>query len=196
MQDRRTARFRRAPRPTEEISMASQVFSGINHICVVTRDVDRAVRVWADKYGVGPWRVYTYDTSSISASVDGSPTEFGMRVGLCHIGPTTRIEIIQPLDDRSPYARSLVEREDADHIHHVRLDVVDYDAALEHLQGLGLDTILSGKFRGGEPGTHSLATYLATEQDVGFIVEISHLPAGFAMPEPDYVLPAGATASP
>jgi len=168
------------------------IFSAINHLCVVTRDVDRAVRVWADKYGVGPWRVYTYETSNIAASVDGAPVEFAMRVGLCHLGATTRIEIIQPLDDRSPYARSLVERGDADHLHHVRLDVADHDVALGRLQGLGLDTIMSGRFEGGEPGTSSRATYFATQDDVGFIIEVADLAPGFVMPEPDYVHPAEA----
>jgi methylmalonyl-CoA/ethylmalonyl-CoA epimerase len=172
--------------------MPAPVFSGINHLCVVTRDVDRLVSVWADKYGIGPWRVYTYETSNIEASVDGAPVEFGMRVGLCHLDPTTRIEIIQPLDDRSPYARSLVERGDADHLHHVRLDVADYGVALGRLEGLGLDTIMNGRFEGGEPGVSSAATYLATQEDVGFIIEVSDLPPGFVMPEPDYVHPAEA----
>jgi methylmalonyl-CoA/ethylmalonyl-CoA epimerase len=171
--------------------MPAPVFSGINHLCVVTRDVDRLVRVWADKYGVGPWRVYTYATSNIEASVDGAPVEFGIRVGLCHLDPTTRIEIIQPLDDRSPYAQSLAERGDADHLHHVRLDVADYDVALGRLEGMGLDTIMSGRFEGGEPGTSSRATYLGTQEDVGFIVEVADLvPGSFVMPEPDYVHPA------
>ena len=30
--------------------MSDGMFTGVNHICVVTRDVDRAVRTWADKY--------------------------------------------------------------------------------------------------------------------------------------------------
>ena len=133
---------------------------------------------------------YTYETSNIEASVDGAPVEFGMRVGLCHLDPTTRIEIIQPLDDRSPYARSLKERGDADHLHHVRLDVADYGVAVGRLEGLGLETIMSGRFEGGEPGVSSSATYLATQEDVGFIIEVSDLPPGFVMPEPDYVHPA------
>ncbi len=165
------------------------IFTAINHVCVVTRDIERAVRVWADKYKVRPWHVYTFDTADITVSVDGEPTEFAMRAGLCHVGPTTRMEIIQPLDERSPYAQSLRDRGDRDHIHHVRMDIADYDDALGQLQGLGLPTTMTGRFRGGLPGTSSEATYFGTEDDLGFTVEVADRPADFVMPEPDFVYP-------
>ncbi len=170
--------------------MTDPIFAGINHICIATRDLDRAVRVWSDKYGVGPWRVYTYDSSNMSVSVDGDPTDFAMRVGLCQLGPTTRVEIIQPLDDRSPYARSLADRDDADHLHHVRLDVHDYGTALGQLEGLGLHKVLSGRFQSADPAIRSSATYLETQADLGLMVEVAELPPGFEMPEPDFVYPA------
>jgi methylmalonyl-CoA/ethylmalonyl-CoA epimerase len=170
------------------------VLTGINHICIATRDLDRAVRVWADKYGVGPWRVYTYDASNMSVSIGGEPTDCAMRVGLCQFGPATRVEIIQPLDDQSPYASSLAEHDGADHLHHIRVDVGDYQAALERLEGLGLHTVLSGRYQSADPAIHSLATYLETRADLGFTLEIAHMPPGFEMPEPDYVYPAGGPA--
>lgn len=177
--------------------MTDSVFTGINHICVVTRDIERAVRVWSDKYGVRPWSVYSYDASNMSVSIDGERLEFGMRVGLCHVGPTTRIEIIQPLDDdSSPYAKSLTANNNVDHIHHVRLDIADYDQAFERLEGLGLPTLLNGEFKGGEPGSSSAATYFATEDDLGFIVEIARRPAEFVMFEPDFVYPPEAAGPP
>ena len=168
--------------------MADSVFSGINHIGIVTRDIERAIRVWADKYGVRPWSVYTYDRSNMSVKVEGESTEFSMRVGLCHVGPNTRIEIIQPLDERSPYALSLAENGDVDHIHHVRLDIADYNDAVEHLEGLELRKILDGRFKGGE-GRSSTAIYFATENDLGFTVEVADRPAVYPMQEPDYVYP-------
>jgi hypothetical protein len=38
----------------------------------------------------------------MSAVVEGEPVDFAMRVALCSLSPAARIEIIQPLDDRSP----------------------------------------------------------------------------------------------
>lgn len=157
----------------------------------MTADVDRTVRVWADRYNIGPWSVHTFDSSRVSASVDGGrPTEFGMRVGYCQFGPGTRIELIQPLDDRSPYARSLAERDGADHLHHLRLDVADYGSGLGRLTGLGLRESLSAVFVGDDPAIRATAKYLSTEADLGFTVEIADIPPGFAPPPPDYVYPA------
>src|SRR3954452_481852 len=101
--------------------MGKLPITGINHVCVVTRDLDRLVRVYWEKYGVGPWTIYSYDESNLKATVDGEPRSFEMRAALAQLGPDSRIELIQPLDETSPYADSLRARGDADHLHHVRL---------------------------------------------------------------------------
>jgi hypothetical protein len=173
--------------------MPARLFTGGNHICIATRDIDRAVRVWWDKYGVGPWRIFSYDASNMAATVDGEPVEFKMRAGLCQLGPHFRVEIIQPLDDRSPYAESLEQHDGADHIHHVRFDVGDYEDALGRLHRMGLGTRLRANFKGGsEDGPQLTGTYLGTEQDLGFVLEIANVPPGFSMPEPEYVYPPAA----
>jgi methylmalonyl-CoA/ethylmalonyl-CoA epimerase len=170
--------------------MPEQLFTDANHVCVVTHDLDRAVRVWWEKYGVGPWRVYAYHRSNMSATVDGRPTDFAMRAALCQLGPHFRMEIIQPLDDRSPYARSLEKHGGADHVHHVRLDVGNFDAAVDHLRGLGLAAVFEGDFKGGAEESGAVSgKYFATEDDLGFILEIANVPEGFWMPDPEYVYP-------
>jgi methylmalonyl-CoA/ethylmalonyl-CoA epimerase len=171
--------------------MTAPVFTGINHICVVTGDLDGAVRTWADRYGVGPWRLYRYDSSNMEATVEGKRVEFDMRVALCQLA-NARIELIQPLDDnRSPYAQSLTAHGGADHIHHVRLDVASYDESAAALRRLGKDTIFDAAFRpSGAGGDEQLsATYFDTADELGFTVEIVRMPAGFAMPEPELVYP-------
>jgi methylmalonyl-CoA/ethylmalonyl-CoA epimerase len=172
--------------------MAAPAFTGINHICVVTGDLDRAVRTWADRYGIGPWRLYRYDRTNMEATVAGERVEFGMRVALCQLA-NARIELIQPLEDdnRSPYSRSLTEHGGTDHIHHVRFDVASYDESAAHLRSLGADTIFDAAFGPGEAGAGERlsATYFDTADDLGFTVEIVRMPEGFALPEPELVYP-------
>jgi len=169
---------------------AAPLFTGINHVCVVTGDLDRAVRTWTDRYGVGPWSLYSYDASNMSAAVDGEPTDFEMRVALCQLSPASRIELIQPLDDRSPYARSLAERGGADHLHHVRFEVDDYEAADERLRVLGLHRLMDAEFAGA-PGSSArfVGTYYGTEDELGLIVEVGGAQPGFSMPDPEAVYP-------
>lgn len=172
--------------------MPPPLFTDVNHICVVTNDIDRAVRVWSDRYGAGPWHLWTKDASNMNAVVEGEPTNFEMRVALCQLSPTFRLELIQPLDDLSPYAKSLAHRGGADHIHHVRFDVEDYGRAGDHLDGLGLRRVFEADFAAA-PGVQGRfeGTYYGTEDDLGFIVEIGQAPSGFAMPDPELVYPPG-----
>jgi catechol 2,3-dioxygenase-like lactoylglutathione lyase family enzyme len=156
------------------------VFTGLNHVCVVTGDLDRAVHTWSDRYGVGPWKLWTKDPSNMSAA-------FAMRVALCNVSPTARIELIQPLDDESPYAESLARHGGADHVHHVRFDVADYAQVRERLVGLGLDIVLDAAFAGIDSTV--TATYFSTEDDLGFLLEIADVPENFAMPEPELIRP-------
>jgi catechol 2,3-dioxygenase-like lactoylglutathione lyase family enzyme len=170
--------------------MTTAAFTGINHLGIVTADLDRAVRTWVERYGVGPWRLYRYDAASMSAQVDGEPLEFEMRVGLCQLD-NARLELIQPLDDRSPYARSLAARGGADHIHHVRFDVGSYEESAARLGALGARAFFHAAFQAGDgPGSPPLtATYFATEGELGFTSEIAGVPDHFTMPEPELVYP-------
>jgi methylmalonyl-CoA/ethylmalonyl-CoA epimerase len=173
--------------------MPPSLFTGANHIGIVTRDLDRAVRAWWDRYGVGPWRVYRYDASNMSVLLDGRPAEYEMRVALAQLGPGMRVEIIQPLDERGPYAESLAQHGDADHLHHMRLDVADFDDAYARLQEMGLPTRMHATFAGAEPGGPRVtAAYLGAEAELGFTLEIVGMPEGFSMPEPEYLHPADA----
>jgi methylmalonyl-CoA/ethylmalonyl-CoA epimerase len=168
--------------------MTTAAFTGINHLGVVTADLDRAVRTWSDRYGIGPWRLYRYDSSNMSAKVDSEPVEFEMRVGLCQLD-NARIELLQPLDDRSPYAHSLAAHGGADHIHHIRFDVASYGDSAGRLRDLGAREVFHAAFRAGGGSSPLTATYFATEGELGFTTEIVGVPENFEMPEPELVYP-------
>lgn len=170
--------------------MGKLPITGINHVCVVTRDLDDLVRVYWEKYGVGPWKIYRYDDSNMTATVAGEPASFEMRAALAQLGPGSRIELIEPLDENSPYAESLRAHGDADHVHHVRLDVADYDQALAAAGPAGAAPQMSAEFAGGgDDGLAFRGTYLDTEAELGVLLEVGEAPAGFTMPGPERVYP-------
>jgi Glyoxalase/Bleomycin resistance protein/Dioxygenase superfamily len=173
--------------------MTAPLFTGGNHICIATHDLDRAVRTWWDRYGVGPWRVYRFDPSTVSAEVDGRPAEFSMRAALAQVGPHFRVEIIQPLDGDNPYTPSLERHGGADHIHHVRFDVADYDDAVGVMDALGLRSIMDARFAGGtEESPRLVGKYVDTTDDLGFVLELADAPSGFVMASPEYEYPPAA----
>jgi len=170
--------------------MGKLPITGINHVCVVTRDLDRLVRTYWEKYGIGPWSIYRYDAANMQATVDGEPRGFEMRAALAQLGPPARIELIEPLDELSQYAESLRAHGDADHLHHVRLDVGDYGEALAAASDAGAAVKMDAEFAGGgEDDLSFKATYLDTEPDLGFLLELGEAPAGFTMPSPEAVFP-------
>jgi methylmalonyl-CoA/ethylmalonyl-CoA epimerase len=171
--------------------MTSSPFTGINHLCVVTSDMERSVRAWSDRYGVGPWEIWTKDASNMSALVEGNPAQYVMRAAMCPVSASFRLELIQPLDGHGPYARSLAQHHGRDHVHHIRFDVADYDAARQGLERLGAHVLADEEFSGA-PGVPERfrATYFATEEDLGFVLQIGQAPTDFQMPPPDERYPA------
>jgi hypothetical protein len=186
--DRKARGDDRSPRPNPP--EGPPLFAGANHICIVTNDLDGAVRRWWDRYRVGPWRVFTYGHANMDAAVDGQPLEFKMRAALAQLGPNFRIEIIQPMDEQGPYADSLRRNGNADHLHHVRLDVPEFARTKDELAALDLPVRLDATFRDASGNAHPVrAMYFDTSGELGFLLEIGDAPPGFSMPDPDYVYP-------
>jgi methylmalonyl-CoA/ethylmalonyl-CoA epimerase len=149
------------------------VLKDVMQLCVVTADLDRAVRIWSEKYGVGPWQIVDLDQSNIEdGTIDEQPAEFAMRAAGAVLG-NLRLEVIQPLDDRSIYARSLARHGGVDHVHHILCATHgkdDYEQTIEHLRSKGVRSGQSGRINGVE------WNYLATDEDIGFAIEFVYKP--------------------
>ena len=175
--------------------MSALPMTGVDHVCVVTADLDRAMNAWWDRYGIGPWKHFVFDDRNMDAVIDGEPISFGMRVGLANLGPHTMIELIEPLDDRSPYAASLAERDGADHFHHIKIAVEDFDGASSRLLEAGAPINFKADFT--NPPTECVAFsayYHETEPDLGMRIELGHAGPSFAIPEPLGTYPEAAGA--
>src|SRR5688500_11459689 len=150
------------------MSRPAPVFTGADHLGVVTRDLDAAVRTWSDHYGVGPWQVFAYDGTTMEATYCDVTGALPMLAALCSLNDTFRLEVIQPLTDAGPYHDSLIAHGDADHLHHIRLAAVDPAAAQAALALRGRDVVYDAAFAGADasgPWLH--ARYYDTVQELG-----------------------------
>jgi methylmalonyl-CoA/ethylmalonyl-CoA epimerase len=176
------------------VTRTEPIFTGGDHLGVVTRDLDAAVRIWADHYGVGPWQVFSYDETSMTATycaTTGATTgAVPMLAALCSLNDAFRLELIQPLSDDGPYHDSLVAHGDADHLHHIRLGAAEAAAAQAALLGRGNDIVFDAAFAGADAtGPRLRARYFDTVRELGFLLEVADRPASFEMPEPYRVYP-------
>ncbi len=166
--------------------MASPAFSDVLQVGLVVRDLDAAVRTYADEYGIGPWEIFNVTPDiATDMTIDGEPCEYAMRVALTMVG-NVQWELIQPLDDKTPYAAFLESHGEG--IHHVAVGVEDYAEALERFREKGHGVVLSGRYRGAK------YAYLATQSKLHFVAEIFDL-TGVGHREPDAVYPPAAPSS-
>jgi methylmalonyl-CoA/ethylmalonyl-CoA epimerase len=160
--------------------MSESDLTGVAQIGILTADLDRAIRTWEEKYGVGPWQVQTCDGSTMSETMlGGRPATFGMRLAVTYLG-SLMLELIEPGEGDSVYAQSLARRGGADHLHHVLCTTRDFRGTLDAFRRKGVATAQSGTFNDGPIDW----AYLDTEPDLGFMLEFIQLPEGYNLDPP------------
>ncbi|MDR5804861.1 VOC family protein [Caballeronia sp. LZ001] len=162
---------------------STQLVKRVTQVGLVVRDLDAALREYADKLGIGPWRVYTYAPPKLTdTKVRGVPVPFSMKLALA-VTQDTMWELIQPLDGPSIYAEFL--REHGEGIHHVMVDTgrTRGDVTKEFLER-GWHSIMEGKFLGAQ------FEYYGTEASLATTIEVCYLPSDWTRPEPDYWYPS------
>jgi methylmalonyl-CoA/ethylmalonyl-CoA epimerase len=165
----------------------SPTFTGVFQVAVVVRDLDEAVRRYADGYGMGPWRMYRVMQSDREMEVHERPQPTAFRYALCDVG-ATNWELIQPLDDASIFAEFL--RRHGEGVQHVAFTTDDPGAMIEHVRRRRSEDVAvlqSGIARSGDG--ELTYTYLNTDPDLGITAELLEFSAGFVRPTPEETYP-------
>jgi methylmalonyl-CoA/ethylmalonyl-CoA epimerase len=145
-------------------------FTETLQIAVVVRDLDAALRTYVHEYGIGPWAIYEFNPDTVDdMRQDGEPVEAAWRLALAQVGQV-HWELIEPLDDRSDYARFLAEHGPG--VHHIGVAVPSYDDAIARFAERGSAPVLGGTYNG------VTFAYLPTGDDLGFVTEIFDRPPG------------------
>jgi methylmalonyl-CoA/ethylmalonyl-CoA epimerase len=97
----------------------------IDHIGIVVRDVQAALKVYEVVLGLPPRKV-------------AEVPEQGVRVAFLPVGESD-VELVQPTDDDTGVARFLENRGEG--VHHICLEVEDVEAALARLKEHGVPLI-------------------------------------------------------
>jgi len=161
--------------------MRKPVFTGINQICIVVPDLEAAMKVYVEEYGIGPFAIYELNPSNMNDMViNDEPGSFAMRLGNAKVGDL-EIELLQPLDDNSTYAEFL--KKHGVGVHHVNVLFEDFDETMGELRRKG-HTIVTGA--GYEGNTFN---YMSTDRDLGVITEVVDVAPGVDHPPVGYYPP-------
>ena len=144
----------------------------IAHICIIVPDLERAVKNYWERFGVGPWHFYTYGKPLVRRMTrHGKPAEYTMKVALSYIGKM-RIELIEPLEGDTVYAE-FVEKHGYG-VHHLGVLTGNMEASLQEASRCGLEMTQDGAGFGPDGDGHY--AYLDTEELLGTTIELIERP--------------------
>jgi hypothetical protein len=155
---------------------------GIDQVAILVPDLMRAVEQYYEKFGIGPWHIYTYKKPLVNhMTYYGKPADYQMRIGLSYIG-SMRIELIQPLGGESIYSDFI--KKHGYGVHHFGIVVEDINEAIRQAKEAGYQVIMDGSGFGLEGDGHY--AYLDTEVSLGVTLELISRPENRVEPEMIY----------
>src|SRR5438067_83493 len=139
-----------------------------NQVAMVVRDLDAAVRAYWERFGIGPWRFFTFGPDTVrEMSYRGKAQSYSMRLAFAFQGEL-QLELIEPVDGPSIYHDFL--RDHGEGMHHVGIWIPDIRAAIGEMEARGYPMIQSGLGTGlhGDGGY----AYFETEGLIATTIEL------------------------
>lgn len=137
------------------------------HVGWVVRDCAAAQEELSARLGAGPFRS-PEELRFEHVLVHGKPAPVALRIAFGALGGVL-LELLEPLDDRSPHARFLAERGEG--MHHLAFVVADFDEQLAAVRGGG-DPSAELLIDGRGPGNPWRWAYVDANEAHGTVIEL------------------------
>jgi len=147
--------------------MAGLSLPELFHIGWVVRDRDAAEERMIRDLGAGPFRPAGPAPAEFTAVVHGVPTPFSLKISFGVLGGVI-VELLEPLDDRSPHAEFLAERGEG--LHHFAYLVTDFDRQMAAARNA--DPPMTLLIDGTGQGNPVRWAYLEPEGAPGAVIEL------------------------
>lgn len=140
-------------------------FTDTLQIGFIVRDLEETMRVYVERYGIGPWEVTEMAPPELrDLTKNDEPAAYGMRIALTMVG-SVQWELVQPTTGDSIYSEFLETRGEG--LHHILLGADSYTETLELFRERGTPIKMTGNFK----DLVSYA-YLPTDDDLGYVLEV------------------------
>ena len=138
----------------------------IVHVCIVVRDAEKTAKAFAEKFGIGPFRIKIANCPSSRASLHGEPVDYTLKFGKARVGPMT-LELVETLKGKTIYQEFLEKHGKG--IHHIGVPTpLPFDSELKKWQKLGIEPLQVNRMENPGEGW----AYMDTQGLVGCILEI------------------------
>lgn len=156
--------------------------TNIVQICILVPDLDQAMRNFHERFGIGPWSVYTYEKPFVpNMTRHGKPTDYSSRIGLANVG-NMRIELIQPTSGDTVYSEHI--KKHGYGVQHLGILTENMAESLKEAERCGLAMTMDGSGFGLDGDGHY--AYLDTEDLIGVTLELIERPKRRQPPEATY----------
>lgn len=165
--------------------LSNSFLGSLTETCFVTHDHRRTMRGLV-KLGIGPWRVYTFDSSTLTdQTYHQQPADYAIKVCFATVGGLA-LEIMEPLHGPSIFQEHLDRHGEG--VQHLAFDCEELPWTQRQAEFAehGFDQVQSGTFAGGNQ-----FAFFATHTATGTTFETYDIPRDFMWPEPDEWYPAG-----
>jgi len=164
--------------------LSNSFLGNVIEVCFATEDCERTM-AGMTRLGMGPWRVYTFDATTVEDRVlGGRPADWELRVAFADVGGTA-MEIMQPLRGSSIIRQFLDAHGEG--IHHIAFDCENlaWDERQREFADRGFPCSQAGRFASG----NSFA-FFDDETATTTTFETYRMPADFVWPPPDEWFPS------
>lgn len=164
-------------------TMSNTFLGDLIEVCFATEDCSRTMQGMV-RLGIGPWRVYTFDGSTVAGrEYGGEPADWALKVAFADVGDIA-FEIMQPL-----YGPSIIREFLDSHgegVHHLAFDCGEaaWDSRAEEFARRGFRCSQAGRFMDS-----NAFAFFDTEEATTTTFETYTIPEGFVWPEPDEWFP-------
>jgi methylmalonyl-CoA/ethylmalonyl-CoA epimerase len=151
--------------PENENDIPRPIFKKLTHIGIVVKDLSKKVKLYSKLFGMNCLHIEQFSSDNVSdMHVYGERRDYSVNIAFFNL-ENINIKLIEPLDD-SIFSQ-FHDRYGEGVIHHLGMEVVDYEKDLEFLNSKGIKVIQSGKYL-----NKIRFSYLNTNDDINYITEI------------------------
>ncbi len=146
------------------------IYSNLHHICLVTKDIDKAVAHY-ESLGIGPFHAPPVRPTEQTLRGKQIPLDYFKRAELLgKMGPI-HLQLCQPISGDSPWQEFLDAKGEG--VHHISFIIDDVEKEMAQFKAAGFEVVLNAKFEGGGG-----AAYIDISKTKDFYIELIQPPPG------------------
>ena len=171
------------PAVLSETELSNAFLGNLVEVCFATEDHQRTMEGLV-RLGIGPFRVYTFDSGSTTGrTYRGDPEDWSLK-GCFAVNNGLTYEIMQPLTGRTVLRDHLNRHGEG--VHHLAFDCdgVPWNRRVETFAERGFPQTQTGRWQ-----DQNAFSFFGTEDATTACFETYHFPEGFDWPEPDVWYP-------